>query len=120
MINKLKFLIFHDCGLKDSQLDLIPSKHSHQTNQETARKGGGVQLVTICFRYGNTTTYSLCQVQAAQGVERPLPQSGMQVSVRQGSFQKNICSMLHVISISYNILIEVGCRESAGDTDFLN
>ena len=32
---------------------------------------------------------------------------------------KNICSMVHVVSTPYNILIEVTCWESAGDTDFL-
>ena len=34
------------------------------------------------------TRYSLCQVLAMQGVERSLPKSDMQVSIRQGEFQK--------------------------------
>ena len=56
---------------------------------------------------------------AGPGLERPQPQTGKQISVSQGIYMKNICSMLHVVSTSYNTLIEVNCRESAADTDFL-
>ena len=37
----------------------------------------------------------------------------------RGIYMKNIFNMVHVVSTSYNMLIEVNYRESAADTDFL-